>query len=232
MSEVKELQEFIDRRLQEKGLSARQACINAGQRVDLINNIRRGRMPLFSSAKALLDALDVDIELKVSPEESARNRKKDILGGNLEHEKLLEIIEDNEKEHVFVPKLPVKAAAGAGAAVEDETPLGYLAFRKEFVRGHGLQANQLSAIEVVGESMQPTFMDGDTILVNQAVRDIKLGKIVVARTDVGDVVVKRIARPLPGVTVLASDNPEFSGIALDKKVDIIGHVVWHGKWLV
>src|SRR5688572_3387496 len=65
----------------------------------------------------------------------------------------------------FVARLDVRASAGAGALTEAEAalpPIGFdRAWLKRICRGRD---DDLSVIEVIGDSMAPTLNDGDDIL--------------------------------------------------------------------
>ena len=139
----------------------------------------------------------------------------------------------HDAEHVLVPKLNVRASAGHGAVNEDETAEHLLAFRRDWLRKRGLQADYLSAIEVTGDSMEPTLKEGDTILVDRA-RPMppKIGTLVVARINTEEVVVKRLNRLGDKQYLLTSDNPVYHPVALKKDDALVGEVVWRGMWLV
>ena len=62
------------------------------------------------------------------------------------------------------------SAGGSGAVVEDERVTGRLKFRQAWLAPHGLVARYCRVIHVLGESMEPTMVDGCVILVNRARR--------------------------------------------------------------
>ncbi len=78
--------------------------------------------------------------------------------------------------------------------------------------------------------MMPTLLHEDTILVDRSKTNLIPNKIVVARSEDG-VIVKRLRQLEAGQWLLDSDNPDYAGRFLDQTVEIIGHVVWQGKWL-
>ena len=74
------------------------------------------------------------------------------------------------------------SAAGDGAVVEQERVTGRVKFRRAWLARHGLVARKCWVIQVSGESMEPTLVDGCSILVNLAGRRRRVGHIYVVRT--------------------------------------------------
>ena len=138
----------------------------------------------------------------------------------------------DDAEHVMVPKLPVSLAAGYGAAVpevEDE-PMGLLAFRRGWMRRYGLQLGQVSAVEIVGDSMEPLLIDGDTVLVDHCRSEARQGKVFAVR-NINDLFVKRLERQPDNKWILTSDNKDYEPIDMSPQAILIGEVVWRGTWL-
>ena len=100
-----------------------------------------------------------------------------------------------------------RPAAGGGGAVYDERVTGRVKFRRAWLARHGLAAQNCRVIHVIGESMEPTLVDGCSILVNHASRQRRIGHIYVVRTEDG-LIVKRAGKDLSGVWQLVSDNPD------------------------
>ena len=129
-------------------------------------------------------------------------------------------------EWADVPRLPLGASAGPGALAQNEAPIGQLRFSARWLKANGLNAAMLSAIEVEGDSMDPTLRDGDEILVDRTPRALRSGIHVLRLDDV--LLVKRIERAGERVRLI-SDNrayPEIERAAGD--VEILGRVVWKG----
>ena len=106
----------------------------------------------------------------------------------------------------FVGVSELASAAGDGADVYDERITGRIKFLRSWLGRHGLVARNCRIIQVSGESMEPTLVDGCSILVNHSVRRRHVGHIYVVRTEDG-LVVKRAGRDEAGVWQLVSDNP-------------------------
>jgi phage repressor protein C with HTH and peptisase S24 domain len=129
--------------------------------------------------------------------------------------------------HVAVPRLPLDASAGQGAIVGDEVPVDTIFFSTRWLRAHGFDPGFLSAISVVGDSMEPVLRDGDDILVDQRPRPLSDGIHVVR---VGEsLLVKRVQTGPAGRVVLESANPAYRPIELPiDELQVIGRVVWKG----
>ena len=126
---------------------------------------------------------------------------------------------------IGVPRLALGASAGPGAFPDREEPFGTFGVTAAWLRRHNLNPAMLSAISVVGDSMEPTLRDGDEILVDQTPRAWRDG-IHVVRVD-GALLVKRLETGRPGVLVLKSDNRLYDPIELSPRdAEVIGRVVW------
>ena len=129
-------------------------------------------------------------------------------------------------EWADVPRLPLGASAGPGALAGAELPVGQLRFSARWLKANGLDAAMLSAIEVEGDSMDPTLRDGDEILVDRTPRPLRVGIHVLRLDDV--LLVKRIERAGERIRMI-SDNRAYPEIERDAgEVEIVGRVVWKG----
>jgi phage repressor protein C with HTH and peptisase S24 domain len=144
-------------------------------------------------------------------------------------------VEALASEHVAVPQLDVGASAGGGAFSNGERALSHLAFDRKWLRRLGAgDGRQVSIIRVQGDSMAPTLIDGDEILVDRgdATERLRDGIYVLRRDDA--LVVKRLAPDPAGRKVaISSDNPAYpSWPDCDlASVEIVGRVVWCGRQL-
>lgn len=145
------------------------------------------------------------------------------------------MIQEVGEEYALVPLYDVRAAAGHGAAVEEEQVTDSLAFKRQWIHQE-LHANpaDLYLIYVDGESMEPTLRPGDVILVDRrSAQAVPRDGIYVLRMD-DSLLVKRLQR-LPGRKVkVTSDNPAYEpfDLALEapgEDLAIIGRVVWSGR---
>jgi phage repressor protein C with HTH and peptisase S24 domain len=95
----------------------------------------------------------------------------------------------------------------------------------------GVDPAALTLIRVQGDSMVPTLMDGDDIMVEKgaAARPLKDGVYVLRMDD--SLMVKRLRRLSSGNIAIVSDNPAHRGWPdVDPAlVQIIGRVVWAAR---
>lgn len=131
---------------------------------------------------------------------------------------------------VPVPYLAVRAAAGRGIAA-DETLIRPEPFARSVLREVGIAPEHAALVTAAGDSMAPTIMDGDRLLIDRGDAHVGeggsggrgRGELFVFRRD--DLLsVKRVARTGRRLT-LASDNPDYPGAIVGAEaVAIIGRV--------
>ena len=122
------------------------------------------------------------------------------------------------------------AAAGGGAEVYDETVVGRLWFRRDWLDHHAIDPKQCNVISVRGESMEPTLPNGCSILVDrsQSRRRRRVGRIFVLRTNDG-LVVKRAGKDEEGRWQVVSDHPGWDPVPWADDTEVIGEVRWAAR---
>ena len=137
---------------------------------------------------------------------------------------------------VAVNRTPVRASAGPGALVIEETGRPYFAFDERWLkRLTASSSDKLSIIRVEGDSMSPTLSPGDDILVDLGDCEGQLRDgIYLLRSD-DALVVKRIAlHPVGGRVTVQSDNPAYPDWPDCDLAELhcIGRVIWAGRKLL
>jgi hypothetical protein len=139
------------------------------------------------------------------------------------------------RDMAFIPKLGIGASAGPGALVGEEAPEAHVGFETAWLRKLGSNPDDLSIIQVSGDSMSPTLADCDDILVDRADASQRLRDgIYVLRID-DALMVKRIAlNPIARTLTIKSDNPSYPEWTNcdPASVNIIGRVIWVGRKMV
>lgn len=142
----------------------------------------------------------------------------------------------DNKGIAFVPRLMLEVSAGTGSITGEERNAGTVGFDRRWLKGLGLLPENLSIIDVKGESMAPTLNNGDTIMVDRgdAAERLRDGVYVLRLDDA--LMVKRVSlAPRRGEKTLtiSSDNPHYpSWNDVDRTfVDIVGRVVWASRIL-
>lgn len=87
----------------------------------------------------------------------------------------------------------------------------------------------LRFIHAYGDSMSPTFEDGDVLLVDTGMRDPKAidGVYVLSASD--RLYIKRVQSRLDGTTEISSDNPAVKTVDVlngGHSIEVLGRVVW------
>jgi SOS-response transcriptional repressor LexA len=127
------------------------------------------------------------------------------------------------------------ASMGAGLPqVDHEQAVSFIQVAKSWVHGN-LPANtsvdKLAILTAYGDSMSPTFSDGDLLLVDRGVKEIKLDAVYVISRD-NELFIKRVRRRVQdGAVIIKSDNPLYgTGDIIEngerEQLEILGRVVW------
>lgn len=120
----------------------------------------------------------------------------------------------------------VYASAGGGAwnyDVEHDTIS--LDPHMVMMLGGEREMKNIDSINVLGDSMEPTFKDGDIIFMNRSVNDIRKGGVFVVSTPTG-LFVKRLSLRSDGMLDLISDNKQYGVESVDANhVEVVGKVV-------
>jgi phage repressor protein C with HTH and peptisase S24 domain len=160
-------------------------------------------------------------------EEDDRRRLADFFGVGESELGAPEEKSSGKGDWVEVPRLSLEASAGPGATAAQEIPFDAFRFSRRWLREHGLEPAQLSAIRVMGDSMDPLLRDGDEILVDRTPRPFREGVHVVR---LGEALhVKLLQAVPPGSLRLISKNPAYEPVEVAMSdVDVVGRVVWKG----
>jgi len=131
-----------------------------------------------------------------------------------------------EVEFVRIPQVSGRISAGAGLAPENDVDVK-VAFRKAWIKKKG-SPDKMSLIKVKGDSMEPTLVSGDMILVDHGRNfiDPQGGIYAIAIDDM--IMIKRIQVLGQGRIRIVSDNPRYEPIEMNANELIInGKVFWY-----
>lgn len=131
----------------------------------------------------------------------------------------------------LVRQVDIRYAMGDGAVVEDYPDTGFLPFGREFLRT--FTASSVEALFLAsghGDSMFPTLLNDDLVLVDTAQNIVAQQDRIWALTFAGAGMIKRLRR-LPGERFLIlSDNTTVPPQEAElEEVHIVGKVVWMGR---
>ncbi len=120
----------------------------------------------------------------------------------------------------------IYASAGGGAFNYEEASDTIMLDPQMVERlGGERELKNIDSINVLGDSMEPTFKDGDIIFINRMQDDVRKGGVFVVSTPVG-LFVKRLSLRSDGMLELISDNTQYSVEHVPmESVEVIGKVV-------
>ncbi|WP_370682239.1 helix-turn-helix transcriptional regulator [Comamonas sp. GB3 AK4-5] len=133
---------------------------------------------------------------------------------------------------VRIPLLANSGSMGPGNEVLDaDYVVGDLSLSSHWINQYIKPGNirELKFIHAHGESMAPTFSDGDVLLVDSGSRDPASHEGVYVLEVHGKTYIKRVRMRMSGTLEVSSDNPtiktvdELNG---DHEVRVLGRVVW------
>jgi SOS-response transcriptional repressor LexA len=118
------------------------------------------------------------------------------------------------------------ASAGGGADNSFEL-IEEIEIPEQFVASLGgeRELKNIEAINVSGDSMEPTFSYNDIVFINRAKTDLNRGGIFTIRTEAG-LFIKRVQKRMDGMIDVISDNSVYPAqIFNPHEIEVIGRVV-------
>lgn len=141
------------------------------------------------------------------------------------------IISTLNDDYVIIPLVEARLSAGGGSFLTSSEVEQDFYFAKFFIDRMGNSENMV-AMRVSGDSMEPEVYDNDIVLIDQSKKDIYPSKIYAVAFD-DCIYLKRIDK-LPNQIILKSSNPNYAPIGIDindqteDQFKIIGQALWHG----
>lgn len=155
-------------------------------------------------------------------------------GGDIEPQTVDEMPLDHKARQLglmLVPELELGYSMGGGSIFSDYRRTGFVPFQREWLRGMIRGSLQdLFVARGEGDSMTPTLLDGDIVLIDTAQKNVSQQDRIWALSygDLG--MIKRIRRMPGGQYRIMSDNPAVSDFdAVDGEMHVVGRVVWIGR---
>lgn len=131
----------------------------------------------------------------------------------------------------LIRNVDIGYAMGDGALIDDYPELGMTPFDRNFLRALGARLfDRLFLCRGEGDSMSPTILDSDLVLIDASVQRVTMQDRIWALTVAGAGMIKRV-RMLPGDEVMViSDNPAVPPqVYQADDVHIVGRVLWIGR---
>ncbi len=120
----------------------------------------------------------------------------------------------------------VNASAGGGGSGDNESHES-LMLSENFVTtlGGEKELRNIEAINVSGDSMEPTFSYHDIVFLNRSKQDISRGGIFTINTEHG-LFIKRIQKRIDGKIDIISDNKEYPiQTVFPEEIEVVGRIV-------
>jgi hypothetical protein len=131
----------------------------------------------------------------------------------------------------LIPEVEITYSLGGGALAEDYPDSRMVPFRQDWLDRltRGFKADVFLA-RGQGDSMMPTILDDDDVLVNRADNVVRQQDRIWA-LGYGELgMIKRVRRLPSGLFQLNSDNPAVSAIeATEDELFVVGRVIWIGR---
>jgi len=139
--------------------------------------------------------------------------------------------DDAPEGFVFIPQVSGEISAGAGLVPVDLVEMR-IAFREDWIRKKG-DPEKMSLIRVRGDSMEPTLLSGDIVLVDHGRNYFEPEGGLYALVLDHQIIVKRIQVLNTEKKIrIISDNPRYPTIEADpEEVEVNGKVIWFAREL-
>lgn len=206
--------------------------------MDLTQN-RRAKLRLWFAKKTLPEKEKSYLSQLMSGkasfgEKAARRIERDygMDAGYLDSETTIQFTDAKITIGVPIPLMNAAGSMGAGNDLPDnEVVIDSLRISKAWVESNLSQissVSNLAFIHAIGDSMTPTFNDGDILLVDTGNNSVTADKIYVLSAH-GRLFIKRVRQRIDGTYEVSSDNPAVRTTDIlngDHEIEVKGRVVW------
>lgn len=129
-------------------------------------------------------------------------------------------------EFVFIPQMA--GTISNGELAPDGTTEMRIAFRRDWIARKGLAQN-MSIIKVQGDSMEPTLLSGDLVLVDHSKDATTRGGLFAITID-QEILIKRIQPLMDSKLLVISDNAKYTTLEMAaENIHINGKVIWFAR---
>ncbi|MET0611609.1 XRE family transcriptional regulator [Pseudomonas caspiana] len=219
------------------GLTQKDFANQFGLDASYLSQLLNGHRKLGEKAAATLEGkIDLPAGTLVAPETS------DLLEGAapkavaaVDTKRVMETL-----GFITIPHLNVAASMGYGLVPENQVEvIREMTVHLDWLKTQGVPYSSLENLAIItgdGDSMEGTFRDGDSLLVDRGITEIRTDAVYVFTLD-GDLFIKRLQRMTGGALRMISDNPVYPPIMIDgadlEKIHIQARVllVWNARKL-
>lgn len=186
----------------EKGLTLNQLATEIGSDVGNLSRVERDQQGYTDALlKKISDALSVPVAALFAQDDAHREALKSLDTVSIR------IVDEDDPGFVKIPKVKLRLSAGIqGFQTDPENYDGStLSVHQAWITRNGFNRENLLAIRVKGESMEPTLYEDDLVIINTADKRMVDGQVYAINYE-GEAVIKRLVRE-GGQWYLSSDNP-------------------------
>lgn len=132
-------------------------------------------------------------------------------------------------DFVFVRQISGNISAGGGLMPDNSADI-QCAFRRDWIKRRGGDPDNMSLIKVSGDSMEPTLLSSDLVLIDHNRKSIASQGGIYAISIDGEIMIKRIQPVSPDKLLVISDNKQYPPFEISTEiVRVNGKVVWFGR---
>jgi len=162
---------------------------------------------------------------------------KKSLDGSLDYEEALKEFSGKLPLHsgfpsndfVLIRQVNGKISAGNGLNPDDSIDV-QAAFRKDWIRRKGGKPDSMSLIKVSGDSMEPTLLSGDLVLVDHGRTAIASQGGIYAIAIEDEIMIKRVQLVFPDKLLVISDNKQYAPFEIARdRVRVNGKIIWFAR---
>lgn len=146
-----------------------------------------------------------------------------------------------DKNFVLIPYLDIAGSMGHGKVAPEMhiEVIRDMTVHLDWLRMQGLTFSKVENLAIItgdGDSMSGTFADGDALLVDRGISEVRTDAIYVFTLE-GDLYIKRLQRLTGGQLRMISDNPIYPAITIDESMIERMHIqarvllAWNAKKL-
>ena len=206
---MKNIGEYIKAKREEEGLSIRELANKAGISYTHVGFIEKSqRKPTFDIVMKIVNALKID------------------MNDFLKKTELIQPVQSDSKseEIVRLKRVPIISWALANKWHEIKDVLKIKDVNK-WVKSD-ITCSNIFAVEIIDDSMEPEFTEGDIIIVNPHI-EVKPDDYVIAKNDKKDQAILRQLRQYEDIFVLHPLNPKYHDEIVKKDIQkiIVGKVI-------
>lgn len=139
-----------------------------------------------------------------------------------------------QQEVIVVQVFDARGSMGLGCLrPEHDTVVDHMRLTESWVKTHLASISSpdnLAVLSAYGDSMEPTFRDGDILMVDRGISQIHLDAVYVLSLK-GELYIKRVQRRITdGAIIIKSDNPLYDPVVVSNgerdELEVMGRVVW------